>query len=157
MFGWAFDGIFQTGTGVAQTEGFQVGAAIQHYWTPSLRTSVFAGYVELDFGSTTDPNSATTRFCTGLATNPPTAGTVGTSPFTVCDPSFAVWGVGTRTIWSPVRNLDIGLEVMYQKFDQNMVGAWNLGPNGARAAGLYEARDQDIWSGLLRFQRNFWP
>ncbi len=154
---WAFDGIFQTGTGVATTEGFQVVAAAQHYWTPALRTSVFGGYAELDFGSATSADSARTLFCTGLATNPPGAGQVGSSPLTTCDPSFAVWQVGSRTIWSPVRNLDIGVEVLYTRLDQNMVGAWNLGSSGGRPAGLYTARDQETWSGVLRFQRNFWP
>ena len=150
--GWAFDGIFQTGTPVELTEGFQVNAAIQHYWTPALRTSVFGSYGQLDFNTT-----ATALFCTGLATNPPTAGTIGTSPLTVCNPDFAVWQVGSRTIWSPVANLDIGVEVLYTHFDQSHAGAWNLGVSGARPAGLYEARDQDTWSGVLRFQRNFLP
>jgi hypothetical protein len=158
---WAFDGIFQTGTGVAQPEGFQINAAIQHFWTPMLRTSVFGGYVELDFGTNGVANSPATLFCTGLATPGAVGavggGGVGTSPLVVCDPTFALWQIGTRTIWSPVRNLDIGVEVLYSRLDQNMVGAWNLGASGARAAGLYEARDQDTWSGLIRFQRNFWP
>jgi hypothetical protein len=156
--GWAFDGIFQTGTDVALTTGFQVGAAAQHYWTPALRTSVFGGYVELDFGTNGEANSAATLFCTGLSGGAaPAAGQVGTSALVVCDPSFAVWNIGTRTIWSPVRNLDIGVEVLYQRFDQNMVGSWNLGANGSRSNGLYEARDQESWSGTIRFQRNFWP
>jgi hypothetical protein len=151
--GWAFDGIFQTGTPVSLTEGFQVNAAAQHFWTPALRTSVFGNYGRLDFNAT-----GTALFCTGLSGGAaPAAGTVGTSPLAVCNPDFAVWQVGSRTIWSPVANLDIGVEVLYTRFDQNMVGAWNLGASGARAAGLYEARDQDTWSGVLRFQRNFWP
>jgi hypothetical protein len=133
-------------------EGFQVSAAVQHFWTPALCTSVFGGYVRLGFDA-----NATAAFCTGLATNPPGEGEIGSSPLAVCDPSFTLWQLGTRTIWSPVRNLDIGIEVLYSRFDQNMVGAWNLGPNGARAAGLYAAADQEIWSGLIRFQRNFWP
>jgi hypothetical protein len=148
---WAFDGIFQTGTGVALTEGFQVAAAAQHFWTPMLRTSVFGGYLQLDF-----PNDARTLFCTGNMTTVIAPGTAG-NPVGVCDPSFALWQIGTRTVWSPVRNLDIGVEVLYSRLDQNMVGAWNLGSNGARSAGLYEASDQDTWSGLIRFQRNFWP
>jgi hypothetical protein len=149
---WAFDGIFQTGTGVALTEGFQISAAVQHYWTPMLRTSVFGGYLELNFGSNGDPSSAATLFCTGLL-----GGGVNAPLPAVCDPSFALWQIGTRTVWSPVPNLDIGVEVLYSRLDQKMVGAWNLGANGGRAAGLYEARDQDTWSGLIRFQRNFWP
>ena len=64
--------------------------------------------------------------------------------------------IGTRTIWSPVRNLDIGVEVLYTKLDQNF-GTWALGSSGSRTNGNYLAADQDTWSGTLRFQRNFWP
>jgi hypothetical protein len=154
---WAFDGIFTTGTGVSLTEGFQVQAAVQHYWTPALRTSVFGGYVQLDFDA-----AATAKFCAGLpvaAAGAQGAGLAGTTPAGSlgCNPDFAVWQAGSRTIWSPVANLDIGVEVLYTRLDQSHTGAWNLGANGARAPGLYEARDQDTWSGVLRFQRNFWP
>jgi Porin subfamily len=154
------DGIFQTGTGVALTEGFQIGAAVQHFWTPMLRTSVFAGYAQLDFGTNGVANSAATLLCTAPAAGPsaipPGAAIAGAAPG-ICDPSFALWQIGTRTIWSPMRNLDIGVEVLYSRLDQNMVGSWILPASGARSAGLYEARDQDTWSGLIRFQCNFWP
>lgn len=159
---WGFDGIFQTGTGVALTEGWQFNAAAQHFWTPSLRTSVFGGVSSLRF-----PGAATTRFCTGAGaiTGAPGAplaagGPGGATPAFlggVCNPNFSVVQVGTRTIWSPVANLDIGVEVLYTRLDQNFVGNWLLGASGPRAAGVYTARDQDTWSGLLRFQRNFWP
>ena len=50
-----------------------------------------------------------------------------------------------------MRNLDIGVEVLYSRLDPDMVGEWNLGSGGARGVGLYEARDQDTWGGLIRF------
>ena len=74
-----------------------------------------------------------------------------------CNPDFAIAQVGTRTIWSPVANLDIGVEVLYTRLDQNFNGAFLVPANGARPTGFYTARDQDTWSGVLRFQRNFWP
>jgi hypothetical protein len=155
--GWAFDGIFTTGTGVSLTQGFQFIAAAQHYWTPALRTSVFGGVATLDFDAT-----ATAKFCAGVpvaAAGAMGAGLAGTTPggSLGCNPDFKVIQVGSRTIWSPVRNLDIGVEVLYTRFDQSFTGDWNLGSSGARAPGLYTARDQDTWSGVLRFQRNFWP
>jgi hypothetical protein len=155
---WGFDGIFQTGGAVELTEGWQVMAAAQHYWTPALRTSVFAGYARLDFpgnpGDIGVPTGARGAFCTGNQT-----GGTAFIPAVVngCDPSVALLQVGTRTIWSPVRNLDIGVEVLYQRFDENMDGVWLLPATGARVGGLYLAADADVWSGLIRFQRNFWP
>jgi hypothetical protein len=84
-----------------------------------------------------------------------------------CNPDFDLIQIGTRTTWSPVRNLDIGVEVLYTKLNQsfgnagsaiNPVGAGAILPaNGSRPAGTYTWDDQDVWSGTVRFQRNFWP
>jgi hypothetical protein len=171
---WAFDGVYTSagGTGgpVEQSEGFNIMAAFQHYWTPALRTSVFGGYSELSYPGTSAYVSAVPAGAPAIA-----AASVGTGAkgafcaglaaqaifhaFTVngCNPDFGVVQVGTRTIWSPVANLDIGVEVLYTRLDQNFNGAFLLPANGARPAGFYTARDQDTWSGVLRFQRNFWP
>jgi hypothetical protein len=144
------DGIFGATGQVFLTEGFQVNAAVQHYWTPALRTSVFGGYAELNWDA-----PGTVLYCSSVVPTPP-GGIVGAVTGT-CNPDFAVWQVGTRTIWSPVANLDIGVEVLYTRLDQSHVGNWLLPASGSRAAGVYEARDKDTWSGVLRFQRNFWP
>ncbi|MBN8958838.1 MAG: porin [Rhizobiales bacterium] len=150
---WAFDGVFQTGGPVELTEGFQFNAAFQHYWTPALRTSVFGGYSELSFPGTTTTGTRG-AFCTGtfaaiFVSNP--AANAG------CNPDFSVTQVGTRTIWSPVKNLDIGVEVLYTRLDQNFDGTFIAAPGGGRAPSTFNAKDQDTWSGTLRFQRNFWP
>jgi hypothetical protein len=147
--GWGLDGVFDGTGAVSLTEGFQVNAAFQHFWTPSLRTSIWGGVASLRY-----PGAAATKFCNGAVST--AAGNVAAVP-TGCNPNFSVTQIGTRTIWSPVANLDIGVEVMYSRLDQNMVGNWALASNGSRAAGLYTARDQDTWNAVLRFQRNFWP
>ena len=150
---WFLDGVFD-GNGVSLTEGWSILAAVQHYWTPSLRTSVFGHWTELRF-----PGDARTKFCTGAA-----LGVVGASASIApinCNPDFNILQIGTRTIWSPVRNLDIGVEVLYTRLDQKFTNiggpGWTLGNNGSRPGGSYEASDQDVWSGTIRFQRNFWP
>jgi hypothetical protein len=149
--GHALDGVFSTASGALDlTEGWAVLAAVQHYWTPNLRTSVFGQYTQLDYGA-----AATATYCAGNVGGT-TAGNVTAMPGG-CNPDFAMWQVGTRTIWTPVRNLDIGVEVLYTKLDQNMSGVWGLANNGARAGGGYAATDRDTFSGLLRFQRGFWP
>jgi len=33
----------------------------------------------------------------------------------------------------------------------------NFGGAGGRASGLYNVGSEDVWSGILRWQRNFWP
>ena len=61
-------------------------------------------------------------------------------------------------------NLDIGLEVMYTKIETAFT-AVSRALLLAVAAVVDQQRDrsdkrisdQDIWSGILRIQRNFWP
>jgi hypothetical protein len=159
--GAVYDGIYGVGATVAErqrvalSDGFQFIAGVQHFWTPGLRTSIFGGVSALSYqGTANDVTTAKGKFCNGTATiqlRPNAAGQL------TCDPDFAVWAVGSRTIWSPVANLDIGVEMLYTRLDQNFVGTWALPAAGGRPAGAYTARDQDTWSGVLRFQRNFWP
>ena len=147
------------GSGNQLTTGWTVGAAIEHYWTPSVRSDLFASYLKIDYNATataiycSSPQSPV-RTAAGAAPNFLTGAVVG------CNPDFAIWGVGLRTIWNPVKNLDVGFEVMYSKLDQNMSATttlWNFGGGGGRVAGLYVPADQDVWSGGIRIQRNFWP
>ena len=57
-------------------------------------------------------------------------------------------------------NLDVGLEVMYTKFETNHdpgLTRFNFAGSGGRAVGLYVPSNEDIVTGLFRIQRNFWP
>jgi len=146
-------------TGLELTTVWTIAAALQHYWTPSLRSSVFGAYTATDYNST-----ATAIFCSSPV-GPVRTGAGATPNFATgavigCNPDFNVWGIGTRTIWNPVPNLDIGVEVVYAKIEQNHDPATVLlafGGAGGRAAGNYTPASQEVWSGILRWQRNFWP
>ncbi|OYY84820.1 MAG: hypothetical protein B7Y61_08335 [Rhizobiales bacterium 35-66-30] len=72
-----------------------------------------------------------------------------------------MWQVGLNTIWSPVKNLDLGLEVLYSKVEggnntlannvsyfPNAVGTLSSVTSGVGGS-------TDVWSGGLRAQRNF--
>ena len=169
--GWGLDGIFggthPDGFPIAGapnslelTTAFAISAAIQHYWTPTLRTSVFGAYTAVDF------NSTATQYFAGAGTRGPcrtVAGGVGSilAPLPGCDPDFNIWAVGTRTIWNPAPQFDIGLEVMWakieSKMDPNLVRLTFAGAAG-RAPGLYIPQSSDdVFSAIFRMQRNFWP
>jgi hypothetical protein len=169
---WPLDAVFANivgpatgglnGSGLELTTVWTVAAAIQHYWTPALRTSVFGAITVTDYNANataimcSSPNSPF-RTAAGAATN--FAGNQ-LNALAGCNPDFTVWAVGTRTIWNPVPNLDIGLEVVYTKIEQNMDPNQiriNFGGAGGRAAGLYTPSDAEVWSALFRWQRNFWP
>ncbi|BAT60742.1 porin subfamily protein [Variibacter gotjawalensis] len=133
---------------VNTVKGYQFTVAGQHFWTPSLRTSVFGGYLKLDYSG-----AATDAVCTAYVAGGTKASKAG------CNPDVAIWQIGSRTIWTPVTNLDIGVEVLYSKIDQNHTGSWDFSKAslGGNSTGLYQARDVGIWQGTLRVTRSFWP
>jgi hypothetical protein len=169
---WALDGVFANvvgpaatglnGSGIQLPTNWSIEAAVEHYWTPALRTSVFGSVTSWDPGATgnaimcSSPNGPARTFAGAV----PTYAGNAPNPILGCNYAFQVWNVGSRTVWNPVKNLDIGVEVMYTKIHQNMDPAqvfFNFGGGGNRAAGFYVPSDEGVFSGLLRVQRNFWP
>jgi hypothetical protein len=162
--GWLTDGVFDTGTEVELTRAWSINAAYQHIWNPKWRTSVFGGYVNISYNSTAKniinshlPGAAGTTPC-GV----PVAGAVF-PPLTIvpgngnsCSPDFSFFEVGTRTQWNPVPQLDIGVEVLYSHLNTAYKGAAVYPANGSRPA-VTSIDDQNIWSAMFRWQRNFYP
>jgi hypothetical protein len=63
-----------------------------------------------------------------------------------------------RTQWNPVPQLDIGLELIYNHNNTAFKGNAIYGSptNGSRPA-VFAIDDQDVWTAMLRWQRNFYP
>jgi hypothetical protein len=93
----------------------------QHYWTPMLRTNIGAGYTKLDLDNRL---------------------TVANS----FHPDARILNATVATIWSPVANLDLGVEVMW--YDVKTTANWIAPINQFSSSA-------DGWSGTLRAQRNF--
>src|ERR1051326_7857790 len=173
--GWVPDAIFfNAGTpgaplfsGIRLTTVWTVAAAYEHYWTPAVRTALYGVFSHVSFDGT-----AKLAFCdsfgaggnSGLAQFQPLSGVkldASTGVATPgCNPDFNVWGIGLRTIWNPVANLDVGLEVFRDEIDQK----WD--PNrwfvlftggGGQPSGAYRPANLGVWGAMLRVQRNFWP
>ena len=108
-------------TGHQLTTSWTIGAGIEHYWTPALRSSVFGSYN----ATTLQRHGADAVLLVAAEPDPHAAAVVaptGAVAFAGCNPDFNVWNVGTRTIWNPVPNLDIGLEVdVHQARDQSTI------------------------------------
>ena len=163
---WAMDSVFatlvSTGGATSQqlTRFYSLHAAIEHYWTPALRSSLWGSYTAADYN-----DIATTIFCSSpqspirriAAPNTPLTGATVAAG---CNPDFNVWAVGLRSIWNPAPQFDIGLDVFYTqvetKFDANQV-VLNFAGAGGRPAGVYLPASDGVWGSLLRLQRNFWP
>ncbi|MDB5593968.1 MAG: porin, partial [Hyphomicrobiales bacterium] len=115
-----------------------------HYWTPSIRHSFLATYGQID-GTTT---SKALPF-----------GAVGAYG------DATVWNVGTQLAWLPVRNFEIGVEVLYARVEQDIrrgvVGAVGVGQFGTvtldpATSSSYATREKSgNWTGRMRVERTF--
>jgi hypothetical protein len=132
------------------TTGWAVIGGLEHYWVPNLRSSVFGAYVSVRYpGASTVATDGKGVICTDFLVS-------GVANSANCNPDLNLWNVGTRTVWTPVPNLDISLEGVYSRVDQNHVGTTTL-IAGPMPAGARTLVDQGVWAFNFRVQRNFWP
>jgi hypothetical protein len=120
------------------TEAFTGTAAFLHYWTPQIRQAVFGSYTRLDYAS-----SVATPFRNGTFVRPANA---------QVDTDF--FQIGTNLIWSPVRDLDLGVEVAYLRSD--IRGSGRIAD--ATVTGLATGRSisgDSAFQGRIRVQRDF--
>jgi hypothetical protein len=81
-----------------------------------------------------------------------------TAGITTCNPDFNVGQIGLITRWTPVKNLTFSADVTYTNLDQKFAGT--IAPGAvlagvAKPAAVYELKDQNTVSLLLRAQRNW--
>jgi Porin subfamily len=159
---WTSDGVFGTGTQIELTQVWSALAFYEHIWNPRWRTSWFGGYVNIDYNSNATfliqqrlPNLA--AGCgPGVAPLAVTVTALTPLPGNACSPDWDYWEIGSRTQWNPVPQLDIGLEVLYSKRNTAFKGAAIVPANGSRPP-VFVLDDQEAWSAMVRWQRNFYP
>jgi Porin subfamily len=78
------------------TKAWAVSAGFQHFWTPTISSTVFGSYASYDR---------------------PGANPVGAFSAQDLSRDAKMWAVGLNTIWTPVRGLAIALEGAYVNFD----------------------------------------
>ena len=151
-FGYVLDGVYTTGGQIQQSEAWSVVGFYEHYWNPAWRTSLFGSYSSISYGEGGNAILA-------AAFAPRAAGTGsnnGTLVGSTGNFDFAVAQIGTRTAWTPVKNLTFSAEFTYTRLEQQLGGAWNgaIGGRTAPAAG-YALQDQSIYNGSLQVLRSF--
>ncbi len=152
--GFSTDAVYGAqGSSLELTTGWSVTAGLEHHWNDQWRTSLYGGIESFSYDA-----AATAELCAGLA--PGGAGTAANAGgFTPshCSPDFSFWQIGSRTVWNPVRDLDIGVELLYNHIDTAFSGPVTLAANGTVPGGPFNASDVGFLSGVFRVQRNFVP
>jgi len=113
--------------GLSQAIGGFLG--YQHYWTPNLRSTLLGSYLQIREPSDALLLSASTTDAT-------------------------LWDIGFNTVWSPVKSLDIGAEILYTNLQLSgaKLATGSVSPTGATIATPANSND---WRGRLRVQVTF--
>lgn len=132
------------GSNLELTTAWGFRGAYVHNWSPNWETDVFGSYTRIDYN-----NTATALICNAFVS----AVAVGNGY--TCNPDFNIWQVGTRTAWTPVQNLTFSAEVLYTYIDQMNTGSFTSAGAGVKPAGVYDYKDQGLWSGNIRVRRTW--
>ena len=157
---YVWDSVYNSATGVGQqlTTTYGGSLAFEHGWNAEWRTSVFGGAEKLDYNATANAILCS-KFAAGSASGTLTAGVGGAnvSGTGACNWDYMVYGVGSRTYWTPVRDLTIGVEVMWTNHSVGHASGvvYNQAANGFKPAGAYVIKDQDVISGMFSVRRFF--
>jgi hypothetical protein len=163
-FGYVLDGVYSgtnaiNGTNIALSNSWEVSAFYEHYWNPAWRTSVFGNYSSISYGG---GGSA------ALIQNLSTIGGIGPSSGHLAgaggvgavggDMTFATAQVGTRTAWTPVKDLTFSAEFIYSRLIQNLNGTFVTtagGVSGSPAGNVYTLGNQNVYNGAVQVLRSF--
>lgn len=129
---------------VKKVKTFSALAAFLHYWTPQVRQSVFGGYAQADVPGAVQALPVGSTFAL-----PGGAGYYANTSLS----DLKEFKVGTNLIWSPVRDLDIGVEVLYTRLDPKGRYIDSSKPVGTGV--VYTKGSEDFWEGRVRIQRDF--
>ena len=136
-------------TGQQLTSGYGGSVQFEHGWNAEWRSSIFGGAEFVDYNGT-----ANAILCSRFNGAAGSAGTLSNFN-TSCNMDLRIAGVGSRTYWTPVRDLTIGVEVTWTNVHSENSGALLLQPaiQGFKPPAVYEVRDQNILSGTFSVRR----
>lgn len=143
------DSVFVAGSGQELTTTYGFNGGYTHNWDPNWNTSIFGAWAAVRYNSTAK-SYICGAFVASLALSSGVAG---------CNPDFNYAVVGTKTSWTPVKNLTFTGELAYMMLDQKYAsGSTVTIPTQltiAKPAAAYELKDQNSLVLLFRAQRNW--
>ncbi|SEC98730.1 porin [Bradyrhizobium erythrophlei] len=162
--GTSLPGVYQSvGIGVAPDTVFAAGISQQtvktwgfrggytHNWGPYWNTGVYGAYAAIMYNDT-----AKTLLCGAGGTVRMTLAAAAGTGITSCNPDYNIAQVGVITRWNPIKNLTFAADLTYTHLDQKYSGIVSI-PSASigKPVALYEMKDQDTITLLLRAQRNW--
>jgi hypothetical protein len=153
--GYVTDGVYSgtatTGLNeIEKTTAWSAFASFEHFWTPSLRTSIYGSYLDISHNA----NGAAIA-CAGLRV------AYAVAAGAQCDPDWSAWNIGSRSQWNIQKDFYVGVDVIYQRLNTVTVGGGTTGAispgGGKQGASPYLMEDQDNWAVTWRIHRDIVP
>ena len=158
-FGFAEDANFAgtaaapIGGGINLVTSWSVFASYEHFWTPSLRSSLYGSYLDVSRGAT-----GNALVCSSILT----AAQIGTGM--QCNADWSMYTVGSRSQWNVTKDFYVGVDVIYNKLNSGTINggaaftpAASLLATGRPAGTSYTTGDQDQVSLTWRVHRDIAP
>ena len=138
------DGVFGAGGSIDTVKTWGLRGGYTHNWSPNWASAVYGGYAQLKYGTT-----GKALICANFAS---IAGAGAT-----CNPDFNFGVVGVNTVWTPVKNLAFTADLSWSRLDQKYSGTITAPAisTAAKPGAVYELKDQNSVTMMLRAQRNF--
>jgi hypothetical protein len=158
-FGTAPDTVFATGVSQQLIQTWGMRGAFNHNWNPYWSSALYGAFAEVKYNDTSKA-----LLCGGVVNGLAFAGSLRTTlnpagtgtAITGCNPDYNIGQLGFITRWTPVKNLTFSGDVVWTHLDQKMSGTVAAASATAgKPTAVYELKDQDTVTLLLRAQRNF--
>jgi hypothetical protein len=151
------------GSSIQLTTAWSVQAAYEHFWTPSLRTSLVGGYTDVSFNGT-----ANTQMCASMGAAGSTSAAIsapGGVAACIANPGANDWSyysISSRTQWNITKDFYVGLEGFYGHLNTASKGALVTytsagGVASAQPSGVRVLDDQNVWVYRMRVHRDIVP
>jgi hypothetical protein len=159
-YGLTTDAVMGTGAGafgssLELTTMWGVAAGWEHFWTPSLRTSLHGSYFATRYDST-----ANTAICAAQSTAAVAGGIffATAAQAALCNNNWQEWQIGSRTQWNVTKDFYMGVDVVYYKLETASAGATvTAGATGAQPTAIRVLSDQDAVATRVRWHRDIVP
>ncbi len=147
-------------TGVQLTTAWGIAGGWEHFWTPSLRTSIHGSYYAVRYNATANALLCNAQSFSGTTS----AGIANTITFSGapesygrCNQDWQSWQIGSRTQWNVTKDFYMGFDVVYYKLETASNGAivtYTALAGGAQPSGTRTIADQDAVAGRIRWHRD---
>jgi hypothetical protein len=157
-FGWVFDSVYANGTALQLTTAWGGNIAFWHNWNPQWASSLNAGYVRFDYN-----NTANAIICNaaiggaGAGAGNTTLASRLSGGAAGCNMDYAIATVGSRTVWTPVKDFVIGAEVLasfHHSFNNGQTYTGTVA-DAFKPNTVWGLRDSAFVSGFFSVRRYF--